>query len=88
MQTEDKVWGVVLATSSATVELSTSSTQSQTFSVPAGVSKLSVSIQPGGTMRGTLTRAGQTVVDLQSTNFTFEAQPTTYNFNVQVIASP
>ncbi|OAX44314.1 glycoside hydrolase family 71 protein [Rhizopogon vinicolor AM-OR11-026] len=86
--TQDKVWAVVLATSPATVELSTSPTQSQTFSVPAGVSKLSISIQPGGTMHGTLTRAGQTIIDLQSTNFTFEAQPTTYNFNVQVIASP
>ncbi|KAJ8593966.1 glycoside hydrolase [Rhizopogon salebrosus TDB-379] len=86
--TQDMVWAVVLATSPATVELSTSPTQSQTFSVPAGISKLSIPIQAGGTMHGTLSRAGQTVVDLQSTNFTFEAQPLTYNFNVQVIASP
>ncbi|KAG0703796.1 glycoside hydrolase family 71 protein [Suillus ampliporus] len=86
--TQDLVWAVVLATSPATVELSTSSTQSQTFSVPAGVSKLSISIQPGGTMHGTLSRGGQTVIDLQATNFTFEAQPTTYNFNAHVIASP
>ncbi|KAG1742365.1 glycoside hydrolase family 71 protein [Suillus paluster] len=86
--TQDKVWAVVLATSPATVVLSTSSTQSQTFNVSAGVSKLSVSIQPGGTMHGTLTRGGQTVIDLQATNFTFEAEPTTYNFNAHVVASP
>ncbi|KAG2344532.1 hypothetical protein BDR05DRAFT_1059061 [Suillus weaverae] len=83
-----KVWAVVLATSPATVVLSTSSSQSQTFNVPAGVSKLAVSIQPGGTMHGTLTRGGQTVIDLQATNLTFEANPTTYNFNVHVAASP
>lgn len=86
--TSDMVWAVVLATSPATVVLSTSSSQSQTFNVPAGVSKLAVAIQPGGTMHGTLTRGGQTVIDLQATNFTFEANPTTYNFNVHVIASP
>jgi len=39
-------------------------------------------------MHGTLTRGGQTVIDLQATNFTFEAEPTTYNFNVKVVASP
>ncbi|KAG1780476.1 hypothetical protein EV702DRAFT_1266421 [Suillus placidus] len=86
--TSDKVWAVVLATSPAIVVLSTSSSQSQTFNVPAGVSKLAVSIQPGGTMHGTLTRGGQTVIDLQATNLTFEANPTTYNFNVHVAASP
>lgn len=79
---------MVLATSPATVVLSTSSSQSQTFNVPAGVSKLAVPIQPGGTMSGTLTRGGQTVIDLQATDFTFEANPTTYNFNVLVVASP
>lgn len=86
--TSDNVWAVVLATSPATVVLSTSSSQSQTFNVPAGVSKLAVPIKPGGTMQGTLTRGGQTVIDLQATNFTFEANPTTYNFNAHVVASP
>lgn len=86
--TTDTVWAVVLATSPATVILSTSSSQSQTFNVPTGVSKLAVPISPGGTMHGTLIRGGQTVIDLQAPNFTFEANPTTYNFNVQVVASP
>ncbi|KAG2359484.1 glycoside hydrolase [Suillus spraguei] len=86
--TSDNVWAVVLATSPATVVLSTSSSQSQTFKVTAGVSKLAVPIKSGGTMRGTLTRGGQTVIDLQATNFTFQAKPTTYNFNAHVIASP
>jgi len=39
-------------------------------------------------MQGTLTRGGQTVIDLQATDFTFEANPTTYNFNARVVASP
>lgn len=86
--TSDNVWAVVLATSPATVVLSTSSSQSQTFNVPAGVSKLAVPIKAGGTMHGTLTRGGQTVIDLQASDFTFEANPTTYNFNAHVVASP
>lgn len=85
--TEDTVWAIVLATSSGTVTLSTSSSQSQTFSVSSGVSKLSIPISPGGYMAATLSRNGQTVVDLKSTNFTFNANPPSYNFNVLVISS-
>lgn len=85
--TEDKVWAVVLATSSGTVTLSTSSSQSQTFSVSAGVSKLTIPITSGGYMAATLSRNGQTVINLKSTNFTFNPNPPSYNFNALVISS-
>ncbi|KAH7885391.1 glycoside hydrolase family 71 protein [Phlebopus sp. FC_14] len=85
--TQDKVWAVVMATSPANVTVSTSSTQSQTFSVAAGLTKLSVGIQAGGFMRATLQRNGQTAIDLQPQNFTFNPNPPSYNFNAFVTAS-
>ncbi|EGN98394.1 glycoside hydrolase family 71 protein [Serpula lacrymans var. lacrymans S7.3] len=85
--TQDKLWAVVMATAPSTVILSTSSTNSQTFSVPEGVSKLSLPIEAGGIMHGTITRNGQTVVDLQPSNFTFNPNPPSYNFNAFVAYS-
>ncbi|KAG6331266.1 hypothetical protein ID866_7823 [Astraeus odoratus] len=85
--TVDKVWAVVLATSPATVTLSTSPSSSQTFSVAAGVSKLSVPISAGGYMEATLVRNGQTVVNLKPDNFTFNPTPSSYNFNAFVVSS-
>lgn len=85
--TQDKVWAIVLATSPGTVTLSTSSSHSQTFSVPAGVSKLSIPISPGGYMAATLTRNGQNLVNVKPNSFTFNPNPPSYNFNAFVAAS-
>lgn len=73
-----------MATSASTVTLSTSSTNSQTFSVPSGVSKLSIPISAGDTMHGTIERDGVSVVDLQPGEFVFEGAPETYNYNAFV----
>jgi glucan endo-1,3-alpha-glucosidase len=77
-----------MAVSPGIVTLSTSSTQSQTFNVTAGVTKLSLAIQANGFMHATLQRNGKTVIDLQPQNFTFDPNPPSYNFNAYVVASP
>ncbi|TFK24974.1 glycoside hydrolase [Coprinopsis marcescibilis] len=80
---EDAVWAVVFATAPATVILSTTPANTQTFQVPAGLSKLSIPIAPGGIMRGTIQRAGTTVVTLNP-SFSFSGSPANYNYNVFV----
>ncbi|TFK40779.1 glycoside hydrolase family 71 protein [Crucibulum laeve] len=84
---EDSVWAVVMATAPSTVTLATSPTTSQTFNVPAGVSKLSIPITAGGTMKGTVQRDGKTVVELAPKDFTFQGAPQAYNFNAFVASA-
>ncbi|KAG2001825.1 SEC14 cytosolic factor [Coprinopsis cinerea AmutBmut pab1-1] len=86
---EDAIWAVVMTTKPSTVVLSTSPTSRTFFQVPAGVSKLSVPITPGGTMRGTIERDGAVIVDLHpsSEEFTFQGSPQSYNFNVFVASA-
>lgn len=85
LQTEDKLWAVVFATSNATVTITTSSGTTQTTNVDAGVTKLSMDLAPGSGMSATLTRNGQTVVSLEpGSAFTFNANPQTYNYNAFV----
>ncbi|OCH91847.1 glycoside hydrolase [Obba rivulosa] len=81
---QDTLWAVVFATAPASVTLATSDSTSQTFSVPAGVSKLSVALTPGGYMHGTVSRNGATVVDLNPSDYTFNPNPQTYNYNAYV----
>ena len=76
-----------MVTAPSSVTLTTSPTTSKTFQVPAGLSKLSLPIFPGGTIKGTVERDGQTIVELSPTNFTFQANPTTYNFNAFVASA-
>ncbi|KAF9452895.1 glycoside hydrolase family 71 protein [Macrolepiota fuliginosa MF-IS2] len=83
----DAVWAVVMTTAPSTVILSTFDNNAQQFQVPAGLSKLSVPITPGGTMKGTIQRDGKTVVELSPKEFTFQGTPTSYNFNVFVASA-
>lgn len=76
-----------MTTAPSTVTLSVSPTDSTTFQVPAGVSKLAIPISPGGTMKGVIERNGQTVVELNPTEFTFQGSPQTYNFNAFVASA-
>lgn len=87
-QTADIIWAVVFATCPGNVTLSTSPTQSQTFEVQTGATKLSLPITAGGYMSAVLERNGQTVINLQAENFTFDPNPSLYNFNALVVASP
>jgi glucan endo-1,3-alpha-glucosidase len=76
-----------MTTAPSSVTLTTSPTSSKTFDVPAGLSRLALPIFPGGTMKGTIERDGQTIVELNPTNFTFQANPPSYNFNAFVASA-
>lgn len=67
----------------STVTLTPADGAAQTFEVPAGVTKLSMPLAAGQTMRGTLARGGSTVVDVNP-EFTFDGAPKTYNYNAFV----
>jgi glucan endo-1,3-alpha-glucosidase len=82
----DTVWAVTMTTAPAQVILSVSNETSQTFNVPAGVTKLSIPITPGDTMRARIVRDGQATVDLDP-DFTFEGSPQAYNFNALSVSS-
>jgi len=78
---EDAIWAVVLATAPATVTIN-----SQTFSIPAGLTKLSVGLKAGDGMNAAMSRNGANVVEV-TPEFTFNPNPETYNFNVFVASS-
>ena len=78
---QDKMWAVVLATADGSLTLAGSDSNTQTFDVKAGVNKLSLPLNPGDFMSGTLTRNGQTVVNLKPNNFTFNPNPSAFNYN-------
>ncbi|KAH9480430.1 Glucan endo-1,3-alpha-glucosidase agn1 [Psilocybe cubensis] len=84
---QDAVWAIVMTTAPASVVLSTSATNSLTFQVPAGVSKLAIPIAPGDTMSGEIQRDGQTVVSLNPSGFSFNPNPQTFNFNAFVASA-
>lgn len=77
---EDALFAVVLAKSEAEVTLSTSS-NNKTVTVPPGLTQLSLPLNPGDTIKAVLSRDNSTIVQLSPGNFTFEANPKTYNFN-------
>lgn len=72
-----------MATAPSTVTLSTTDSDIQTFNVQSGVTKLSIPLTPGGSMHAKIERNGATVVQLDP-EFTFEANPQTYNWNAFV----
>lgn len=73
-----------MATQPSTVLLSTDPNlaQQSNFDVPAGASKLSIPISPGGAMYGAILRENHTIVELRPKNFSFNGSPVQYNFNV------
>ncbi|KAI0754950.1 glycoside hydrolase [Daedaleopsis nitida] len=84
---QDKMWAVVLATADGQVTLSSSDQTTQTFDVKAGMNKLQLPLTPGGFMHGTLTRNGQTVIDLKPDGYTFDPNPTAFNYNAFVTSA-
>ncbi|KAF8627473.1 hypothetical protein AX17_006285 [Amanita inopinata Kibby_2008] len=84
---QDAVWVVVMATEPSTVLLCTDPNRfkdQKTFDVPAGITRLSVPIAPGGVMHGVITRGNQTIVELHPQEFVFQGSPSRYNFNAFV----
>ncbi|KAL1677782.1 glycoside hydrolase family 71 protein [Schizophyllum commune] len=76
--TEDAVWAVAMTSGPATVTLN-----GQSFDVPAGLTRLAVPLAAGEGMEGSISRDGAETVQLKP-EFTFEANPKTYNFNAFV----
>ncbi|KZT29607.1 glycoside hydrolase family 71 protein [Neolentinus lepideus HHB14362 ss-1] len=84
---QDQLWAVVFTTAASTVTLSTSAKTNQTFSVPAGVSKLNMPLTVGGYMQGQIVRSGKTIVSLSPSGYSFTATPSSYNYNAFVAYS-
>ncbi|KAF9070679.1 glycoside hydrolase [Rhodocollybia butyracea] len=96
----DAIWAITLLSEPANVTLeiipssnssSTTPLASQTFSVPAGISKLTIPISvpdslDSVSMQGAVERGGDVVMKLDagSQGFTFVAQPQTFNYNAWV----
>ncbi|KAK0243169.1 glycoside hydrolase family 71 protein [Armillaria nabsnona] len=77
--TTDNLWALVFATSSASVTLQIGGS-SQTFSVGAGVTKLSIPMDYGQ-ITVKMVKNSQTVIDKTATDFTYVANPSQYNYN-------
>ncbi|KAJ7503077.1 glycoside hydrolase [Mycena galericulata] len=80
---DDVFWVVVLCVGPATVSLYTGDDDSdvRTFSVGAGMTKLSRSLKVGGGMRATVQRGSVVMVKCKADGFRFEGRPSVYNFN-------
>lgn len=83
--TTDYVWAVVLATGDSTVTL-TSGSNTQTFSIGAGLTKLKIPNAVGG-VTGSITRNGNTVASVDFGSFQWTTTPQLYNYNYIVKAS-
>jgi glucan endo-1,3-alpha-glucosidase len=83
--TTDYLWAVVLATADSTVTL-TSGSNTQSFAVKAGLTKLRIPNAVGG-VSGSVARNGQTVAALTIDGFQYTNSPALYNYNYIVKAS-
>lgn len=77
--TDDNLYAVVLTTGPATVTL-TSGSNTETFSVQGGLSKLKVASAEGA-MSGSIIRSGSTVASYASSGSVYTKNPSTYNYN-------
>jgi glucan endo-1,3-alpha-glucosidase len=84
---QDNVWALAITPSPSQVTLQTSPTNSKTFSVPGGVTKLAIPISPGDIMRGTIERDGKKMVEVTTPGFTFKGNPSSFNYNYFVAGS-
>ncbi|KAF9495858.1 hypothetical protein BDN71DRAFT_1390602 [Pleurotus eryngii] len=79
---QDTLWAVVFTTSPGSVTL-TSGTNTQTFSVNAGVNKLKLPLSPGK-ITVSMTKNGQVTINYSPAGYTFITNPGTYNYNAYV----
>ena len=84
---QDNVWALAITSVPGTVTLKTSPTNSKSFNVLSGVTKLAIPISPGDTMGGSIERNGQTVVEVSADGFTFDGNPKTFNYNFLVVGA-
>ena len=77
--TDDTLYAIVFTTGAADVTL-TSGSNSKTFSVSGGLTKLKIDADFGG-ISGKILRSGNQVASYASAGFSYTATPSTYNFN-------
>ncbi|WVR05826.1 hypothetical protein IAU60_002851 [Kwoniella sp. DSM 27419] len=84
--TDDNLYAVVFSTADASVTL-TSGSNTETFSVSAGLTKLKITLAEGS-IGGTIARSGQTVASYSAgPNFNYDPTPSKYNYNYFVGSS-
>ncbi|KZT59037.1 glycoside hydrolase family 71 protein [Calocera cornea HHB12733] len=84
--TDDLIYALVFATSSADVQVCAGS-NCQSFTANPGVNQFTVGMNPGSGMSATLSRNGQTVVSVDGGDFVVEASPSLYNYNIAVVGA-
>ncbi|KAF9477895.1 glycoside hydrolase family 71 protein [Pholiota conissans] len=85
---DDTAWMVVFTTAEATIDAYTTDDSKVTFSVKAGMTKLSFPLQPNGGMKAVMIRNGAVVTECNPIAYRFESRPGVYNFNACVAMSP
>jgi len=78
---QDNVWALAITSAPGKVTLQTSDTNSKTFDVLRGVTKLAIPISPGDTMKGSIERNGRKLVDVTAPGFVFQGKPKAFNYN-------
>ena len=77
------MWAVIFNTAPSTVNLWTSDSNTQSFNLPAGVSKINMPLtETGGYMRAQMVRNGQVITDFAPSGYFYHPVPDTYNYNV------
>ncbi|KAG8992977.1 hypothetical protein FRB93_002129 [Tulasnella sp. JGI-2019a] len=84
--TDDYLWALVFATAPGVITLSSGS-NSQSYNVVGGVSKLQLAQGEGG-VGAAMSRNGENVYSFSPTGFSFTLHPSSYNFNAYVAAGP
>ncbi|THH18680.1 hypothetical protein EW146_g2344 [Bondarzewia mesenterica] len=87
--TDDKFWAVIFATSPASITLCSKTEKPQYIQIPAGISKLSHPLVPGGGIQVQMIRNGVVVAQCAPTTdeFCVHERPEVYNFNAFVAMS-
>ena len=90
LQTDDNLYAVLFAASSAdggSLQLSIG-TSNNTFAVSSGVNKFKLLLSPGSPTAILMDSSGQTLISFSPANFNYVTNPTAYNFNYYMAASP
>src|SRR5258708_2689218 len=89
-KTDDNLYAVVFAASGAdggSLQLSIG-TSNGTFSVSTGVNKFKLGPSPGSPTAVLMDSSGQTLISFSPSGFNFVSNPSAYNFNYYMAASP
>jgi len=88
--TQDYLWAVILLTAPSTVTLSCGSGPDSTLTstLPSGLSKLKLPLTESCNANATIIRDNTAIISFTPPGFTFNTEPSMYNFNAFVAATP